>query len=143
MTALLNGCKKKVKIEKVTVNCQDVKAGSSMYKESIMNEKSIMNNESSQDRKFLQSRWKQSRWLKNAEEERVKNGTVPASMHDVEPPWDKGKELSLLKYNEMIVASLSFKINELREKNVASCAKYDAENKNMGLEMVKIVACTT
>jgi hypothetical protein len=56
MTALLNGCKKKVKIEKVTVNCQDVKAGSSMYKESIMNGKSIMNNESSQDRKFLQSR---------------------------------------------------------------------------------------
>ncbi len=72
-------------------------------------------------------------WLKkNAEEEHVKNGTVPASMHDVEPPWDKGKGLSLLRYNEMIVTNLSFKIDELRERNAASCAKYDAENKKHG-----------
>jgi hypothetical protein len=40
-------------------------------------------------------------WLKNAEIERIKNGFVPACMHDVEPPYDKGHGLALLRYEEM------------------------------------------
>ena len=33
-------------------------------------------------------------WLKKAEQERIKNGTVPTALHDVEPPYDKGKGLA-------------------------------------------------
>jgi hypothetical protein len=65
-------------------------------------------------------------WLKDAEADRIKNGTIPASMHDVPPPWDKGQGLALSRYNEMIVSIMNHRINELRERNAASCAKWDA-----------------
>jgi hypothetical protein len=67
-------------------------------------------------------------WLKNAEADRIKNGTIPASMHDVPPPWDKGQGLALSRYNEMIVSNMNHRINELRERNAASCAKWDASH---------------
>ncbi len=65
-------------------------------------------------------------WLKNAEDQRVKSGIVPASMHDVLPPWDKGQGLALSRYSEMIISNMNLRINELRERNAASCAKWDA-----------------
>jgi hypothetical protein len=80
-------------------------------------------------RQFLEGR---TEWLNNAEKERVERGIVPPCLYDVEPPWDNGKGLSLLRYNEMIVRNLEFKITKLREENAASCAKYDAENKKHG-----------
>jgi hypothetical protein len=66
-------------------------------------------------------------WLRDAEAARIKNGTVPACLHDVAPPWDKGHGLALSRYNEMIVDNINHRINELRENNAASCAKHDAE----------------
>ncbi len=69
-------------------------------------------------------------WLRNAESERIKNGFVPACLHDVEPPYDKGHGLALLRYDEMCVSNLKKKISELRERNAASCAKYDAAKKH-------------
>jgi hypothetical protein len=65
-------------------------------------------------------------WLKNAEADRIKNGTIPAAMHDVPPPLDQGQGLALSRYNEMIISNMNHKINELRERNAASCAKWDA-----------------
>jgi hypothetical protein len=69
-------------------------------------------------------------WLRNAEEERIKNGTVPPALHDVQPPWDKGRGLAQLRYNEMRVADFERRIAALRERNAASCAKYDAAKKH-------------
>jgi hypothetical protein len=69
-------------------------------------------------------------WLRNAEDQRIKNGIVPACLHDVEPPYDKGHGLALLRYNEMYVSNLDHKISQLRERNAASCAKYDAAKKH-------------
>ena len=69
-------------------------------------------------------------WLKDAEAERIKNGTVPPALHDVQPPWDKGRGLAQLRYNEMRVADFERRIAALRERNAASCAKYDAAKKH-------------
>ena len=69
-------------------------------------------------------------WLKNAEIERIKSGFIPACMHDVEPPYDKGHGLALLRYDEMYISNLDNKISQLRERNAASCAKYDAAKKH-------------
>ena len=69
-------------------------------------------------------------WLKDAEEERIKNGTVPPALHDVQPPWDKGRRLAQLRYNEMRVVDFERRIAALRERNAASCAKYDAAKKH-------------
>ncbi len=69
-------------------------------------------------------------WLRNAESERIKSGFVPACLYDVEPPYDKGHGLALLRYDEMYVSNLNNKISQLRERNAASCAKYDAAKKN-------------
>jgi hypothetical protein len=69
-------------------------------------------------------------WLKKAEQERIKNGTVPAALHDVEPPYDKGRGLAHMRYNEMIVNNFEKRIADLRERNAASCAKYDAAQKH-------------
>ena len=71
-----------------------------------------------------------SEWLMNAEKERIKNGFIPACLHDVEPPYDKGHGLALLRYDEMYVSNLNDKISQLRERNAASCAKFDAANKH-------------
>jgi hypothetical protein len=68
--------------------------------------------------------------LKNAEQERIKKGTIPPALHDVEPPWDKGKGLAHVRYNEMIVVDFERRIAALRERNAASCAKYDAAKKH-------------
>jgi hypothetical protein len=65
-------------------------------------------------------------WLREAEAARIKNGTIPVCMHDVPPPWDKGQGLALSRYNEMIIFNMNHRINELRERNAASCAKWDA-----------------
>ena len=62
--------------------------------------------------------------------ERVKSGFIPACLHDVEPPYDRCHGLALLRYDEMYVSSLQNKINQLRERNAASCAKYDAAKKH-------------
>ena len=69
-------------------------------------------------------------WLRNAEQERIKNGTVPPELHDVQPPWDKGRGLAQLRYNEMRVVDFEKRIASLRERNAASCAKYDAAKKH-------------
>ena len=69
-------------------------------------------------------------WLKSAEEERIKKGTIPPVLHDVEPPWDKGKGLAHVRYNETMVIDFERKIAALRERNAASCAKYDAAKKH-------------
>jgi hypothetical protein len=69
-------------------------------------------------------------WLKNAQEEYIKSGFIPACLHDVEPPYDKGHGLAALRYNEMYVSNLKSKVNQLRERNAASCAKYDAAKKH-------------
>jgi hypothetical protein len=69
-------------------------------------------------------------WLRNAEQQRIKNGTVPPELHDVQPPWDKGRGLAQLRYNEMRVADFERRIAALRERNAASCAKYDAAKKH-------------
>jgi hypothetical protein len=69
-------------------------------------------------------------WLKNAQEEYIKSGFIPACLHDVEPPYDKGHGLAALRYNEMCVSNLKNKVNQLRERNAASCAKYDAAKKH-------------
>jgi hypothetical protein len=69
-------------------------------------------------------------WLKTAEQERIKIGTIPPALHDVEPPWDKGKGLAHVRYNEMIVVDFEKRIAALRERNAASCAKYDAAKKH-------------
>jgi hypothetical protein len=37
-------------------------------------------------------------WLRNAEEQRIKNGFVPTCLHDVQPPYDKGQGLALSRY---------------------------------------------
>jgi hypothetical protein len=68
--------------------------------------------------------------LRNAESECIKSGFVPACLHDVEPPYDKGHGLALLRYDEMYVSNLNNKISQLRERNTASCAKYDAAKKH-------------
>jgi hypothetical protein len=62
-------------------------------------------------------------WLRNAKDQRIKNGFVPTCLHDVQPPYDKGQGLALLRYNEMYISNLNHKINQLRERNAASCAK--------------------
>ncbi len=69
-------------------------------------------------------------WLRNAENERIKSGFVPACLHDVQPPYDKGHGLALSRYNEMYVSNLNHRISQLRERNAASCAKYDAAKKH-------------
>ncbi len=69
-------------------------------------------------------------WLKNAQEEYIKSGFIPACLHDVEPPYDRGHGLAALRYNEMYVSNLKNKVNQLRERNAASCAKYDAAKKH-------------
>jgi hypothetical protein len=69
-------------------------------------------------------------WLRNAENERIKSGFVPACLHDVEPPYDKGHDFALLRYDEMYVSNLNYKISQLRERNAASCVKYDAAQKH-------------
>ena len=69
-------------------------------------------------------------WLQSAEQERIKKGTIPPALHDVEPPWDKGKGLAHMRYNEMMVVDLEKRIAALRERNAASCAKYDAAKKH-------------
>jgi len=69
-------------------------------------------------------------WLKNAEQQRIKFGTVPTALHDVEPPYDKGKGLALMRFDEMRIADFEKRISDLRERNAASCAKYDAEKKH-------------
>ncbi len=74
-------------------------------------------------KKYLEIR---EEWLKNAEADRIKNGTIPAAMHDVPPPWDRGQGLALPRYNEMIISNMNHRINELRERSAASCAKWDA-----------------
>jgi hypothetical protein len=61
-----------------------------------------------------------------AEAARIKNGIIPVFLHDVPPPWDTGKGLALSRYNEMIIFNMNHRINELRERNAASCAKFDA-----------------
>jgi len=66
-------------------------------------------------------------WLKEAEAARIKNGTIPACLHDVPPPWDLGRGLALSRYNEMIIYDMNRRISELRERNAASCARHDAE----------------
>jgi hypothetical protein len=48
-------------------------------------------------KEYLETR---DEWLKNAERERIKNGLIPASMHDVPPPWDRGHGLALSRYND-------------------------------------------
>ena len=65
-------------------------------------------------------------WLREAEAARIKNGTIPVCLHDVQPPWDRGQGLALSRYNEMVIFNMNHKINELRERNAASCAKFDA-----------------
>ncbi len=69
-------------------------------------------------------------WLKIAEQQRIKKGTIPPALHDVEPPWDKGKGLAHVRYNEIIVVDFAKRIAALRERNAASCAKYDAAKKH-------------
>ncbi len=69
-------------------------------------------------------------WLQTAEQERIKNGFIHPVLHDVEPPWDKGKGLAQLRYNEMRIVEFEKRIASLRERNAASCAKYDAANKH-------------
>jgi hypothetical protein len=76
-------------------------------------------------KEYLEAR---EEWLKEAEAARIKNGTVPVCLHDVAPPWDKGQGLALSRYNEMIVYNINHSINELRERNAASCAKLEAAN---------------
>ena len=75
-------------------------------------------------KEYLETR---EEWLREAEAARIKNGTVPVCLHDVPPPWDKGQGLALSRYNEMITYWMNRRINELRERNAASCAKFDAE----------------
>ncbi len=70
---------------------------------------------------------KREEWLREAEAARIKNGTIPVCLHDVQPPWDIGKGLAQSRYNEMIIYDMNRKISELRERNAASCARYDAE----------------
>ncbi len=65
-------------------------------------------------------------WLREAEAARIKNRTIPVCLHDVQPPWDKGQGLALSRYNEMIIFNMNHRINELRGRNAASCAKFDA-----------------
>ena len=69
-------------------------------------------------------------WLKNAEQERIKFGTIPTALHDVEPPYDKGRGLALMRFDEMRIADFEKRISDLRERNAASCAKYDAAKKH-------------
>ncbi len=69
-------------------------------------------------------------WLKIAELERIKNGTVPPALHDVEPPYDKGKGLAHMRFDEIKIADFERRIAALRERNAASCAKYDAAQKH-------------
>jgi hypothetical protein len=69
-------------------------------------------------------------WLRNAEQQRIKFGTVPTVLHDVEPPYDQGRGLALMRYDEMRIADFEKRISDLRERNAASCAKYDAEKKH-------------
>jgi len=76
-------------------------------------------------KEYLETR---EEWLREAEAARIKNGTVPVCLHDVAPPWDKGQGLALSRYNEMIVYNINHSINELRERNAASCAKLEAAN---------------
>ena len=69
-------------------------------------------------------------WLRNAEQQRIKFGTVPTVLHDVEPPYDQGRGLALMRYDEMRITDFEKRISDLRERNAASCAKYDAEKKH-------------
>jgi hypothetical protein len=69
-------------------------------------------------------------WLKNAEQQRITFGTIPTALYDVEPPYDQGKGLALMRYDEMRIADFEKRISDLRERNAASCAKYDAEKKH-------------
>ncbi len=69
-------------------------------------------------------------WLRKAEQERINNGTVPTALHDVEPPYDKGKGLAHMRFDEMKIADFERRIAALRERNAASCAKYDAAQKH-------------
>ena len=57
------------------------------------------------------------------------SGTVPTALHDVDPPWDKGRGLVHTRYNEMRIAEFEKRIADVRERNAASCAKYDAAEK--------------
>ncbi len=70
--------------------------------------------------------------LQEAEDERIKNGTVPAYLHDVQPPWNKWIGLAITRYNEMIIMNLSTTIEYLREQNAAACAIKDTANKKHG-----------
>ncbi len=69
-------------------------------------------------------------WLKNAEEQRIKFGTIPTALYDVQPPYDKGRGLAHMRFDEMRIADFEKRISDLRERNAASCAKYDAEKKH-------------
>jgi hypothetical protein len=69
-------------------------------------------------------------WIRIAENERIKNGIIHPVLHDVEPPYDKGKGLAPVRYNEMRVVDFEKIIAALRERNAASCAKYDAAQKH-------------
>ena len=64
------------------------------------------------------------------EEERVKKGITPTILHGVEPPWDTGRGLAQVRYNEWRVADFEKKIAALRERNAASCAKFDSSKKH-------------
>jgi hypothetical protein len=75
-------------------------------------------------KEYLDTREK---WLKEAEAARIKIGMIPTCLHDVQPPWDTGKGLAQVRYNEMIISGMNRTIKNLRERNAASCAKYDAE----------------
>jgi hypothetical protein len=65
-------------------------------------------------------------WLQKAEEERVRKGSIPTILYDVEPPWDTGRGLAQVRYNEWRVADFEKRIAALRERNAASCAKFDS-----------------
>ncbi len=130
MTALLNGCKKKVKIEEVP----DIKSLEII--KTIENIKSVrkivkvqLELNSDGDTCVEVPDIKSMEIIKSIEN--IKSGFVPACLHDVQPPYDKGHGLALLRYNEMYGSNLNDKISQLRERNAASCAKYDAA-KNYG-----------